>query len=481
MSVYAPIGDRAADLALWISETPAISNHTALERANSAFIDTVACMVAAASDPAPEKVFQAVRLSGVGVCSVVGHTETLSAENAAMVNGTAAHALDFDDNFLPAVTHASAVLVPALLALGDEIGASGNVLLDAYVIGIETQAWLGRRMIPNHYSAGWHSTSTIGAIGAAAACARLLALDSESTLNSLSIATSMAGGSKIQFGSMTKPLHAGLAARAGIASTRLSSFGLKANEEPFNGHWGFIELHHGNTAQNLKRTNNLSIIVDGLAQKRFPCCASAHRTLDAIVALRDEHDIRAENIKLIETVIPDSNYRNLRFKNPKDEKEARFSMTYCAAVAAVYGRLTLSDFTPEAVIRQEVSDVMQRVEMLEAGSASDSGSGIWDFPARTAIHLHDGSTLEKQVLYPIGTINKPLLQKNLTTKFQECAEHSLDQAVSDELQERLNNFQCEKVRHLTALLRLAGGPSSATKKLHIANNRYHILTEEKNS
>ncbi|MFB9354913.1 MmgE/PrpD family protein [Sneathiella chinensis] len=443
----------ADEIAIWISETATICNPVARQRAREAFIDTFACILAATSEEVVQKVFEGLHRSGGGLCSVVGRTETLSAENAALVNGTAAHALDFDDNFLPAVTHASAVLVPALLALGEEVGASGDLLLDAYIVGLEIQAWLGHRMIPAHYAAGWHATSTIGAIGAAAACVRLLTLDTETARSALSMATSMACGSKIQFGSMTKPLHAGLAARAGITASRLAAAGVQAHPDPFEGPWGFLSLHHAPARPGNRRNASLAIIDHGLARKRWPCCASAHRTLDAIHQLMRENDLTAEDIARIETRIPDSNARNLRFDSPTTVNEARFSMTYTAAALAVGGTLGLEDFTEEALHRPDVRAFMPRITMLEAGPESDRGEGIWDMPAMTTIATCDGRVLVREILQPVGTIHAPLQEEDLEQKFRSCASRSLPPQQSEGLLAILRGIEGHNVRQIASYLR----------------------------
>ncbi|WP_298852926.1 MmgE/PrpD family protein [uncultured Ruegeria sp.] len=431
---------------------PQITCEAETEPARAAIADTIACMIAGQSDPATQAVLRALPAGTAGLSSVLGHAQKLSAEQAAMVNGTAAHALDFDDNFLPAVTHASAVLVPALLALGEETAATGADLIDAYVIGLEVQAWLGRRMNPDHYRAGWHATSTIGAIGAAAACARLLRLGDEPFRNSLSIACSLAGGSKIQFGTMTKPLHAGLAARSGILAANLGHAGVEANPDPIFSEWGFIHHHHGHGRTDLPVPHALSIALDGLAQKRFPCCGSAHRTLDAIIEIRAREGFAVNDVDRVETVIPDTNYRNLRFENPQNEKEARFSMTYCATLALQYGEVRLADFTPEAIWRPELRATMQHIKMREAKKTSSAETDIWNRPAYTCVQLKSGTRFEMNVLNPVGTISVPFTPEQEVTKFQDCIGSRLSADLLKELHATLNNLSGQEIRDLMALL-----------------------------
>lgn len=453
MNHIAPTSTTSEELAHWISKAGKISNPVAIERAKNAFIDTIACILGAANETVTEKVFSGLSGTSAGLCSVVGRAETLSAENAALVNGTAAHALDYDDNFLPAVTHASAVLVPALLSLGEEIGASCDQLLDAYIIGLEVQAWLGHHMIPVHYAAGWHATSTIGTIGAAAACVRILTMDPKTVQSAISLATSMACGSKIQFGSMTKPLHAGLAARAGVTAARLATAGVEAHAEPFDGPWGFMSLHHAKRNERTPTTTNLAILEHGLAQKRWPCCASAHRTLDAMYELINQHDLTMGDIESISTIIPESNVKNLRFNNPQTPDQARFSMTYTAAALLHTNGLTLHDFTEQGLARTEVQDFIPKVSMQSAPPPETEETGIWDTPAKTILFLKNGKTLKNEILQPVGTLYSPLTNQDLETKFFECAGRSLPFDQARRLLNCLQDFEQHNARDIASFLR----------------------------
>ncbi|SMP06560.1 MmgE/PrpD family protein [Roseibium denhamense] len=437
------------------SALPPITHQAARESAQLAVADTIACIIAAVDDPATSIVRETAVNTGMGRCSAIATSAPLSTEAAAMLNGTAAHALDFDDNYLPAVTHASAVLVPTLLALGEECQVAGTDLIDAYIVGLEIQAWLGAQMSPDHYVAGWHATSTIGTIGAAAAAARLLRLPDGQFRNSISIACSLAGGSKVQMGTMTKPLHAGLAARSGVLASKLALAGMEANSEPMSGEWGFVAMHHGRRETARTNRTDFSVVTDGLAQKRFPCCASAHRSLDAIVQLRSEHGFGPEDIEAIETTIPSSNFRNLRFNQPRNEKEARFSMTYCAALAAIQGHLSLSDFEPDAVNRAPVRELMSKVTMKDAGPESDEGTGIWDFPAHTRIRLRDGSDFELSIEQPVGTKFSPLSLKDNERKFEDCVGQKLSGESKEHLKSVIKNIENRQLNELTGLLRKA--------------------------
>jgi 2-methylcitrate dehydratase PrpD len=331
------------------------------------------------------------------------------------------------------------------------------MLLDAYIVGLEVQAWLGRRMIPAHYEAGWHATSTIGTIGAAGACARLLGLSSDCVRSTLSIATSMAAGSKAQFGTMVKPVHVGLAARNGITAARLAASGIIGIDDPFAGEWGFVKLHHGRDLHSqdpVDDTNGeLAIISDGLAQKRFPCCASTHRTMDAVIELMEKHALNADEIERIETVVPDYDCQNLRYNQPTNEMEARFSMTYCVAVVALNGRMTLLDFTKTAVARPDVRSWFSKISMRVEEDSCLQTKGYWEDPAITTLVLKDSRCFQKEIYQPVGTIPFPLSDQELFDKYWSCVERSLESKQAETLYKLIMNMQNESARNLASYLR----------------------------
>ena len=187
---------------------PPLAEGLSLNLGRNAMIDIAGCMVAGAGDPAPRRVLDAVRDLGEGPASIVGDMARLTAPHAAVVNGTAAHALDFDDNYHGVAGHATAVLAPALLALGEERGAGGRTVLDAYIAGLEAQFIVGAGVNPDHYERGWHTTSTVAMIGAAGAAARMIGLDAAGIARAVGLSLSHAAGSKLQLGTMAKPFHA---------------------------------------------------------------------------------------------------------------------------------------------------------------------------------------------------------------------------------------------------------------------------------
>src|SRR4051812_42815269 len=196
--------------------------------------------LAGAAEPAARIVQRVIAQDGGGRCGVFGTSLRRSAADAALTNGTAAHALDYDDMCFVSLAHPSAPLVAAALAAAEVAGAPGRAVLDAYIVGFELEGRLGRAMNPRHYQRGWHCTATLGTIGAAAAASRLLGLDVGATGHALAIAASEASGLKENFGTMVKPLHAGLAARNGVVAAQLARAGMTASAAAIDGPQGFL-------------------------------------------------------------------------------------------------------------------------------------------------------------------------------------------------------------------------------------------------
>ncbi|MCA0943848.1 MmgE/PrpD family protein [Salipiger pacificus] len=406
-------------LANWAATADA-SAPELIEGASAAFADTLACMLGGRNDNATQAVLQAARAThGAGEAAVWGTGQSLSPAGAALVEGTAAHALDFDDNFAPAVSHASAVLVPALLAMAAGRAAiSGHALLRAYCIGLEVQARIGAVMQPEHYGAGWHSTSTVGAIGAAAACARLIGADGDAMARAMSLAYSQSSGSKLQFGSEAKPTHAGLAARAAVTAAALAEAGLGAKSEFVAGPWGMADLFAGTKRAMVLDDLGTSwaLLTDGLMVKRFPCCAASHRALDGVEFLLTKHGFGLADVERVEVEMPDLLARNLRYDAPETAAEARFSLSYPVLRLLSGEGLSLFHFTQEAVSAIEDRTALARIIRKPV----DPGPKGMHRPYGIKVMLRDGGALFHEQASLVGTIGQPLSQAQMNTKIADC-------------------------------------------------------------
>ena len=416
----------------WIAEAPREWPEAALESAHRQLIDVIAVSVPGAADEATRRVFETVRGWGEGPCTAIGFGAKLAAPWAALVNGTAAHALDFDDNFDPAKAHATAVLAPAILALAEQERSAGSECLDAYIAGLQILGRVGQGVNPVHRNRGWHATATVGAIGAAAACARLLKLDAERAAYAVSIATSMAAGFMSQFGTMAKPLHAGLAAKAGVTAASLARAGINAGLDTLDGETGMNRLMvgpdyaqlrdsltHVEHGQNLRFETEsvgepLLILSSGFRVKRFPNCGSAHRAQDGLLDLKARHGFAAGEVEAIHVRAPITHLNNLMYVRPEDPLQAKFSLEYGLACCLVTGDCGLGDFSDEAVAREEIRALYPRIRRHPVDKAEG------EFPTQVEVVLKDGRRFDTKVAMPMGSLAAPFPIEAYWTKYEGC-------------------------------------------------------------
>lgn len=408
-------------IAAWLAEVSRDRTLAVAPLAVTAMRDAIGCILAGSAEDTPRRVAAAIRRWGGGPAHALGAGLGLPSPWAALVNGAAAHVLDYDDTFAPLSGHATAVLVPALLALGEEVDATGPDLLDALVVGLEVMASLGRGVNPRHYALGWHATSTIGAVGAAAACARLLGLDAARAGDALSLGVSMAAGTRMQLGAMAKSVHAGLAAKAGILAATLAAEGVGGAAEAFEGPWRFAEIFAGRPAprgamEPPPAGAPLAIEAPGLAFKTYPTCAATHLSLDALLALQAREGFAAADVEAVETELPMVLRRNLMHENPRTGMEARFSMHYCLA-AALQGGLGVADFEGEAIHRVDIRARMPRVAMR----GLEETDGAPPPPTSVTVRLRDGRVLAETRTERRGSAALPLTEAEHVAKFRDCA------------------------------------------------------------
>ncbi|GHD56104.1 2-methylcitrate dehydratase [Thalassobaculum fulvum] len=460
-------GSVAGRLAAWCAGRGKVWSDLAVGRARDAVEDTIACMIAGAHEAPAVAARRAALAWGRGGATAVGTAGRLSAPAAALVNGTAAHSLDYDDIFVPSFGHASAVLVPALLALAEERGRDGPALLDAYIVGLEMQAAVGAGVNRAHYLAGWHSTSTIGCIGAAAGCARLIGLDAEGIAQAMVLAVSMAGGTKVQFGTAAKPLHAGLGAQHAVQAAVLAEAGMTGRPEALEGRFGFLELYGAGETRGWEGHleglgDTPAIETVGLNVKRHPCCGSAHNTLDCVLELQAEHGFAAAEVERVDTLVGSINVRNLMYATPRNEMEARFSMPYCVAAALHRGRLSLADFRPEAVRRPAIVAMIPRIHMTGRDPKDEPTEAGTRLPHEVRIRLADGRVLERARTWPRGGVQAPLDAEDRRIKFEDCVAPVLGADAAATLRTSLGRLdRLADLSEVTAALALAGTGAAA--------------------
>lgn len=417
-------------LARFVAEAKSVPEETIVQ-AKRALLDTLGVARAGSREESARVVAEWVHeRGGREEATVLGQQFRAPASEAALVNGTAGHALDYDDVSLPMRGHPSAPLVPAVLATGEKASCSGRDLLTAFVLGFEVEARLGRAIGEAHYALGWHATSTLGTLGAAAACARLLGLDRGRTQAALGVASSLASGLQQNFGTMTKPLHAGWAARSGVAAAELAARGFTADARALEGEsgqmsarpGGFLRAMSGGSEVDLEPLAALGdpfeITSSGIGVKLYPCCYAVHRSLDGALELRAQHRIDPGSIARVEVEVSRGGLLPLRDEPPTTGLEGKFSLQYCLAAALVDGRVGLATFTDEAVRRSAVLELMAKVEVREG---EEPGAFPIGGNAEVRITLKDGSEQSQRVDTPRGDPSRPLAWDELAGKFHDCA------------------------------------------------------------
>jgi 2-methylcitrate dehydratase PrpD len=412
-------------------------------RAARAVLDTIGVTIAGSTEPAARIVQRVVAAESPGDATVLGADQHASASGAALANGTAAHAHDFDDMCFVSLAHPSAPLVAAALAAAEQAGASGRALLDAYVVGFELEARLGRTMNPRHYQRGWHCTSTLGSIGAAAACARLLGLDGGAAGHAVAIAASSASGLKENFGTMVKPLHAGLAARNGVLAALLAAQGMTASALAIDGAQGFLAAmdseHPSVDAIAADLGSRWEILDTGITVKLYPSCAGTHPTIDALLDLTRRAGISAHDVDAIDVAVDSITPTVLIYDRPASALEAKFSLPFCAAAAVAFGEVGLQTFGSAALTDPDVTALMPKVTMRADPTLDGIAAPLTQ--ARITVRLRDGRVLTAAADGARGYPERPAAASELRAKFLSCARLAMPEDALPRLLSALENLE----------------------------------------
>lgn len=402
----------------------------AVHWARVGLLDTLGVTLGGSREPAAVIAAQALDLAP-GPALLLGQGRRVGALDAALVNGTASHALDFDDSNNTMGGHPSAPVLSALLPLADELGANGREFVTAYVAGFEVECKVALAVNFHHYQKGWHPTATLGVFGAAAACARLMGLDAQRTATALALAASFASGLKANFGTMTKPLHVGHCARNGLLAARLAQRDFTANTgNVFEHEQGFLDVFNGpgtyDTARAVARwAAPLDIVAPGIAIKQYPCCGSTHPAIDALLALVRQHAFAPGNIERIEAWIHPRRLKHTHRPQPASALDAKFSLQYVLARALVDGYVALEHFDDDAHADPRVRALLPRVAVAAYDDTMFDASN--HFAAAVRVTLRDGSVHDSRVEQALGrTSAHPLPQHLLEAKFALCAGRVLE-------------------------------------------------------
>jgi 2-methylcitrate dehydratase PrpD len=419
---------------------------TTIERA---FVDTVGVTLAGSVADAGARVRRLATSAGTGETTLLGTDETASLTDAVLANGTAGHALDYDDLSWAMDGHPSVPLVAPALAIGESVDASGADLVTAFAAGFEAECYVAEPVSPTHYEQGWHPTSTFGTFGATATAASLLGLDGVETRQALSIAASMPAGLKRNFGTMTKPLHAGLAGRSGVTAALLARDGFTADDAAISGDRGFWDRY----AEGRERVSDppgtpWRLLDTGISIKAYPCCYFTHTSVALAAELGDEYGLTPDAIERVETTTSRGAGDALVHPDPETGLEAKFSMEYALAAALVFDRVGLAAFEPAAIEDTEVQHVRDR-----ASFHVDDSLPYKSNHARVVVETTSGERYERVLEEPPGTPANPLSESALKTKFLACATRVLDRPAAADAFDALRTLRSqERVRDLLSLL-----------------------------
>ena len=366
------------------------------------------------------------RMGGVPQASIIGSRLKTSPYLAALVNGTIGHSLDYDDVAISLIGHPSVFLVPAILAIAEWKGSSQQDVLDAYVIGYETACCIAKPILQSHYVQGWHSTATFGTLGATAAVASLLKLNVNQIKTALGIGASLASGLRQNFGTMTKPLHAGMAAANGVQAALLAEAGFTADTAIIEAPLGFARVFgHNGKVDWTKASHNLGkkyVISsgEGLSIKPYPSCQFTHCAIDAVLDIKREQKMKTSEFDEIELGVSPFDKQILIHHLPMTGLEGKFSLEYCVARALLSGEVRLMHFSDSAVNQSQIKSLLGKMNWVEKFPMPVMGTSKGFGTKSITLKLKNGMTYSKEITFAKGMPQNPLTSDEFNHKFADC-------------------------------------------------------------
>lgn len=435
-----------------------------LDGARDALVDTVGVALAGTLEQAGDIAARWVHeLGAKAQATFWGLNLPTAPSEAAFANGICAHALDFDDSLPSLRGHPSATMVPAALAVGEVSAASGVEVLAAYAVGLEVAGKLGRAMGHGHYVRGWHTTATIGTFSATAAAARLWKLDPVQLQMAWGIAASETSGIIRNFGTMTKPFHAGHAARSGVLAAWMAKNGYTADATVFEGKGSMLETYRGNDGADLAELvqrlgQTWEMQEPGIYVKRWPCCYCNHRAVGGMLKLIAEHRIKPEEVTAIEVGFPPGSDNALVSVDPHTGLEGKFSIEYVAAATMLDGKLTLETFTDAMVQRPAVRAMMAKCRRYRVADAGMYSGVVGYTDVRIATTRGD---FTMRVDRAPGSPAWPMTPQDRVEKFMDCAARVLGDPGAHKLLDAAQ--ECASLPDIRELTKLTV-PDAAPKR-----------------
>jgi 2-methylcitrate dehydratase PrpD len=386
---------------------------TVEHEAQRTLLNYFGCAIGASRHATFEAALAAVtELAPAPQATLYGRGERVDAASAAMLNGISSHTFDFDDTHLKTIIHPAGPVASAALALAELTGAGGRQLVDAVVLGIEVACRVGNAIYPDHYDRGWHITGSTGMLGAAAACARLSKLDGQRTAMALGIAASQPVGVREQFGTMTKALHPGAAARAGLVSALLAKHGYTASPRALEAPRGLLQTYSAKC--------DWHEITEGLGErfeisfntyKPFACGVVIHPAIDGCVQLRDAHGLAAADVERVELRVHPLVLELTGKTAPRTGLEGKFSVYHACAAGLVFGRAGEGEFADDVVAREDLVALRGRVHATVDPAIGEAAADV-------TIRCTDGRTLHCAVAHAVGSLERPMSDDDLARKFR---------------------------------------------------------------
>jgi 2-methylcitrate dehydratase PrpD len=424
-------GNLAAEAARLVCAEPILALAT-LDSAKLVIADTFSANLAGATSDVLPVLANYIKASGaVGDKIVLGTGIRTSAELAALANGTMSAALEFDDVLSMMPGHPSAVVMGALLADDVALSKPGASVIHAYAVGIQAGARIAQAMTLDHYKRGFHVTGTIAMFSGVAALARIRGLGEESTITALGIAASFASGIQGNFGTMTKPLHSGWAARNAIVATNLAQAGLSASTRAFEAEGGFFDAYGSefSSARHVEGLMTTPWVFDepGITLKLFPCCYASHRGMDAVQSIMARLGITAADVDRVICLAPTGGLIPLKFPRPTTHFESLFSLPYALAVTLLDGHPGLRSFSQSRVLSPDVAAMLDRIRVEESEVCVEAHPGYNKQSygsrgeVRVEIFTRDGRSSTEHVRIAPGHPLRPMTWAQAHAKFLGCS------------------------------------------------------------
>ena len=416
-------------LGAFVAEHPSAGWPPHVDReAGRTLLNWLGCAIGACCHPAVEAALAAAReLAPSAQATVLGRSDRVDIGNAALINGIASHTLDFDDTHLRTIIHPAGPVASAVIALAEHGGMTGRAIIDALILGVDVECRVGNAIYPDHYDRGWHITGSTGMLGAAAACARLLQLDAAHATMALGIAASQPTGVREQFGSMTKALHVGAAARIGLTAALMAKHGYTSSERALEAPRGLV--------QTFSTKHDWREIEDALGErfeittntyKPFACGIVIHPSIDGCIQLRGQKDIAVDAIERVDLIVHPLVLELTGKRAPRRGLEGKFSVYHACATALLFGKAGEAEFSDACVNDVRVIALRDRIHARPDAAMDEDAADV-------TVLMRDGRSFHQRVEHAIGSLERPMTDADLQQKVHGLVDPVLGAAATTRL------------------------------------------------